>query len=111
MTYRFGRTSKARYAATVSGIPAYQTEEPAPVARGYALTGCHYDESQKKIVCTDTGDPLAFPTSSRSKPSRRKKRKSRARVKKRRASATRAVKCPKGMKPSNKPGVNCELAR
>jgi len=83
MTYRFGRTSKLRYAATVSGITTYQPG--APVARGYAAApspqnipvGCHYDTKKGKIVCTDTGDPLAFPqqsTSGRAKPKRRGKK-------------------------------------
>ncbi len=87
MTYRYGRTSKGRYAATLRGVTAYQPitaaamKQPgSPVAaRGYAASapmdipvGCVYDAKLKKIVCTDTGDPLGYNQSTRKKGRRRR---------------------------------------
>ncbi len=55
MTYRFGRTSRGRYAATLAGVNAYQFGA-APM-QALCAEGTHLDTSGK-CVKDDLVDPL-----------------------------------------------------
>jgi hypothetical protein len=103
MTYRYGRTSRGRYAATLAGVPTYtpvslkatnHLTAPAPVAPAAPDTSwvipCGEDDARKYGQV----------------PKRRRKRR---RGRRRRGAKKARGTCPTGMHWVDKPWPHCEL--